>query len=135
MKHPLLFILLLSCPMIPSSLSAQVPDSTVCEILANPQAFDGKLLRIKGTVVAGFEEFAIQAPDCKQTVNAIWLAYPEGTKGKAGPVAFLRLQLAKNNPAAAATITRAPVTLDKSKDFKDFDNLLSTSAKTNGLCL
>jgi hypothetical protein len=50
-------------------------------------------------------------------------------------VAFVRLQLAKNHPATVTNINRAPVTLDKNMDFKDFDNLLSTPAKTNGMCL
>ncbi len=68
-------------------------------------------------------------------VNAIWLAYPEGTKGKAGPAASLRLQLGKNNPATVAEVHRTPITLDKNKDFKNFDTLLSTPAKTNGMCL
>jgi hypothetical protein len=131
----LFFVLLMSCLVVSSPLSAQVVDATVCDILANPQSFDGKIVRIKGVVIAGFEEFAIQGLGCNQMVNAIWLAYPEGTKGKAGPAAFLRLQLGKNHPASAANINRAPVRLDKNKDFKDFDNLLSTPAKVNGACL
>ncbi len=135
MTRTRLFFVVMGCLMIPSSLSAQVVDSTVCDILANPQSFDGKIVRIKGVVIAGFEEFAIRGSSCNQMVNAIWLAYPEGTKGRAGPAALLRLQLGKNHPAATTNISRAPVTLDKNKDFKDFDNLLSTPAKTNGLCL
>lgn len=135
MKRTFLFIVLLSCLSIPSSLSAQIMDSTVCDILANPQSFDGKIVRIKGVVIAGFEEFAIRGAGCNQMVNAIWLAYPEGTKGKAGPVVSLRLQLGKNNPANVTNVHRAPIALDKNKDFKNFDTLLSTPAKTNGMCL
>ncbi len=30
---------------------------------------------------------------------------------------------------------RVPVTLDKNKDFKDFDNYLSSPAKISGICL
>jgi hypothetical protein len=135
MKRILLLVGLMSWLTIPSSLSAQITDSTVCDILANPASFDGKIVRIKGVIIAGFEQFAIKGSGCNQMVNAIWLAYPEGTKGKAGPAAFLRLQLAKNHPTAVTNVSRAPVTLDKNKDFKDFDNLLSTPAKTNGMCL
>src|SRR5208337_4867561 len=130
MKRTLLFIMLMSFLAIPSSLSAQIMDSTVCDILANPRSFDGKIVRIKGVVIAGFEEFAIKGSGCNQAVNAIWLAYPEGTKGKAGPAAFLRLQLAKNYPAAVTSISRPPVSIDKNKDFKNFDNFLSTPART-----
>jgi hypothetical protein len=135
MKRIHLLIMLLSFLMIPTSLLAQITDSTVCEILANPQSFDGKIVRIKGVVIAGFEEFAIKGSGCNQIINAIWLAYPEGTKAKAGPAAFLRLQLGKNYGAAANNVTRTPITLDRNKDFKDFDSLLSTPAKANGLCL
>lgn len=135
MKRIVLFLGLMAYVLIPSPLCAQITDATVCDILANPQSFNGKIVRIKGVVIAGFEEFAIKGSGCGQTVNAIWLAYPEGTSGKAGPAAFLRLQLGKNNPAAVTNPTRTPVTLDKNKDFKEFDKLLSTRAKTNGVCL
>src|SRR5882672_5060880 len=135
MMRTLLFFFVLAVCLIPSSLRAQIVDSRVCDILASPQSFDGKIVRIKGVVIAGFEEFAIKGTGCNQLVSAIWLAYPEGTKGKAGPAAFLRLQLAKNGPAAVTKVSRASVTLDKNKDFKDFDNFLATPAKVNGLCL
>jgi hypothetical protein len=135
MKRTFIFIVLMGYLVIPSSLAAQIMDATVCDILANPQSFDGKIVRIKGVVIAGFEEFAIKGLGCNQMVNAIWLAYPEGTKGKAGPVASLRLQLGKNNAATVANVHRTPITLDKNKDFKSFDTLLSTPAKTNGMCL
>ena len=56
MKRTLLFIVVMSCLMIPSSLLAQIVDSTVCDILANPQSFEGKIVRIKGVVTTGFED-------------------------------------------------------------------------------
>jgi hypothetical protein len=130
-----LFFLLMCCLMFPNSLLGQVVDSTICKILANPQSFNGKLVRIKGVVVAGFEEFAVKEQGCHQAVNAIWLTYPNGTNAKAGPVALLRLQLAKNSPVATINVARTTVTLNKDKNFEDFDKLLSTAAKTHGICL
>jgi hypothetical protein len=135
MKRTLFCIVLLSWLLIPFSLRAQIVDTTVCDILSNPQSFDGKIVRVKGVAIAGFEEFAIQGTGCNQVVNAIWLAYPEGTRGKAGPAASLRLQLGKNHPAVVSNVSRAPVTLDKNKEFKEFDKLLSTQARTDGMCL
>jgi hypothetical protein len=120
---------------VPASLSAQSIDATVCDILANPQSFDGKIVRVKGTVAAGFEEFSIKGSDCHLKVNAIWLSYPKGTGGKAGPAASVRLQLAKNSSAQIPTVNRSAVSLDKNKDFKEFDTLLSTPAKTSAVCL
>ncbi len=135
MNRKLLFLCIFGGLLIPNLLSAQVLDSTVCDILANPQAFDGKIVRIKAAVIAGFDEFAIKSDGCSRNVDAIWLTYPTGTKGKAGPAALLRLQLAKNSPVSVESTNRVPVTLDKNKDFKDFDNYLSSPAKISGICL
>src|ERR1700732_4670998 len=135
MKRTVVCIAVLSWLVIALSLRTQTVDTTVCDILSNPQSFDGEIVRVKGVAIAGFEEFAIQGTGCDQLLNAIWLAYPEGARGKAGPVASLRLQLGKNNPAVVSTVIGTPVTLDKNKDFKEFDKLLSTQVKTDGMCL
>jgi hypothetical protein len=117
-------------------LHAQAVDTTVCEILKNPVAFNGKIVKIKGTVAAGFDQFVIKGADCGQKVDAIWLSYSEGTKAKAGPAAVVQLQPAKNFTGTIADAgQRAAVTLEKSKDFKQFDTLLSTPFKGDGLCL
>lgn len=135
MKRIYMFIVVVSCLTVPASLSAQIVDTTVCAILRNPQSFDGKVVRVRGVVVAGFGQFAVKGAACNQAVNAIWLDYPEGTKGKAGPAAFLRLQLGKNSSALTPIVSRVPVKLEKNKDFKKFDNILSTQVKTKGMCL
>jgi len=117
-------------------LHAQAVDTTVCDILKNPQAFNGKIVRVKGTVEAGFDQFAVKGAGCGQKVNDIWLAYPEGTKAKSGPALVLELQPAKNFAGTvAAPEQRAAVTLDKSKDFKQFDSALSSPFKGDGLCI
>lgn len=127
--------LLLLCFAAKDPLAAQVVDTSICEILANPQSFDGKIVRVKGVLAAGFDEFAVKDATCNQLINAIWLAYPEGTKGKAGPAAFVQLQLARNNNTPASGISRSAVKLDKNKDFKQLDSLLSTPYKSGGMCL
>ncbi len=114
-------------------------DAAVCDVVKKPQAFDGKIVRIRGTVVAGFDEFVIKDstdPNCGYPVNAIWLDYPVGTKGKAGPAAMLVIQPAKNFAGKLTTPARAPVTLDKSKEFKQFDSLLAQKhEKGADMCL
>ena len=125
-----LFLLISSC-----GLFAQVTDTTVCDVLKSPQSFDGKIVRVKGTVVASFDQFAIHDADCGLDVNSIWISYPQSTKGKAGPAAMVAVEPAHNYGGTAAA-ARTPVTLDKSKDFKQFDNLLSQQhTKGIGLCL
>jgi len=120
----LVFLILGLC----CGLYAQVVDTTVCGVVKNPAAYDGKIVRIKGTVVAGFDEFAIKDatnPNCGYPVNAIWLAYPQGAKGKAGPAAMLVVQPARNFTGKYTPPTRTAVALDKNKDFKQFDSLLA----------
>ena len=116
-------------------LHAQVVDTTVCDILKNPASFNGKIVRIKGTVESGFDQFVIKGDKCGQKVNAFWLDYPEGSKAKAGPTAMLELQPAANFAEAVTAPQRAPVTLQKDKEFKKFDSELAVPAKINGMCL
>ena len=116
-------------------LHAQVVDTTVCEVLKDPLSFNGKTVRIKGTVTSGFDQFVVESGTCGLHVNGIWLSYPEGSKAKSGPVALLQLQPATNFAGTVAAAQRAPVTLEKSKDFKQFDSLLATPNKNGAMCL
>jgi len=117
-------------------LRAQVVDTTVCDILKNPTSFNGKMVRIKGTVTAGFDQFVVRGPGCGPHISDIWLAYPEGTKAKAGPAAVVEMQPAQNYAGTVAPEQRTPVVLDKSsKDFKQFDSLLAAPAKSAAMCL
>jgi hypothetical protein len=90
-------------------------------------------------VGAGFDEFVIKDavdPNCGFPVNAIWLAYPQGSKGKAGPTAMLTIQPARNYPGKYTPPVRTPVALTKDKDFKQFDSLLAqTHQKGADMCL
>ncbi len=56
--------------------AAQVVETTVCDILANPATFDGKTVRVRGKVVLLTEDFSIteQCPG-KAEAGAIWLEY------------------------------------------------------------
>jgi len=116
-------------------LHAQVVDTTVCDVLKDPVSFNGKTVRIKGTVTSGFDQFVVESGTCGLHVNGIWLSYPEGSKAKSGPVALLQLQPATNFAGAVAAAQRAPVTLEKNKDFKLFDSLLATPNKNGAMCL
>jgi hypothetical protein len=134
MKRALTFVFVLgfSC-----CLYAQAVDTTVCEILKNPQSFNGKIVRVKGTAVASFDQFAVKGTGCETTINNnIWLSYPEGTKAKAGPAVMVHVQPAHNFAGEVPAAQRTPVELDKSsKDFKQFDSLLATPFKKGGMCL
>jgi len=119
-----------------SCLHAQAVDTTVCDILKDPQAFNGKIVRVKGTVSAGFDQFVVRGTGCGERLNAIWLSYPEGTKAKAGPAVVLQLQPAKNFAGTVAAVERTLVQIDKNdKNFKQFDSWLSANFKGDGVCL
>jgi len=131
-----LFTIALMCAFS-CCLHAQAVDTTVCEILKNPAAFNGKMVKVKGTVVAGFDQFVVKGEGCPLAVNNnIWLSYPEGSKAKAGPAVMVQVQPARNFAGEVATVTRTPVQLEKgSKDFKQFENLLTTPYTKGGMCL
>ncbi len=120
-------------------LHAQVVDVKVCDVVKSPASFDGKMVRIKGTVEAGFDQFFIRDatdPNCGYQVDGIWLSYPEGAKAKAGAAAIVVVQPARNFTGKYTPPTRTPVTLQKDKDFKQFDSLLSqTHQKGADMCL
>ncbi|HME58174.1 MAG TPA: hypothetical protein VKF63_07545 [Terracidiphilus sp.] len=134
MKRALTFVFVLgfSCYVY-----AQAVDTTVCEILGHPQSFNGKIVRIKGTVAASYDQFVIKGAGCGLSTNKnIWLSYPEGTKAKAGPAVMVQVQPAHNFAGDVPVVQRTPVTLDKnSKDFKLFDSQLATPYKKGGMCL
>jgi hypothetical protein len=134
MKRALTFVFVLgfSC-----CVYAQAVDTTVCEILDHPQSFNGKIVRIKGTVAASFDQFVVKGAGCGLNTNKnIWLSYPEGTKAKAGPAVMVQVQPARNFAGDVSMVQRTPVTLDKnSKDFKLFDSQLATPYKKGGMCL
>ena len=120
---------------VATSLHAQAVDTSVCDILKDPQAFNGKIVRIKATVSSGLDEFVIKGEDCHHAISSIWLAYSEGTGAKSGPMAILQLQPASNFGGTVVPVDRAPVVLDASKNFKQFDSLLAAPYKSNGMCI
>ncbi|MGH9560392.1 MAG: hypothetical protein ACRD3S_02965, partial [Terracidiphilus sp.] len=81
-----------------SGLHAQAAapvDVKVCDVTKSPAQFTGKMVRITGTVVAGFDQFVIKDTtdaNCGFQVNTIWLSYPQGSKAKSGPVAMVTVQ-------------------------------------------
>lgn len=117
-------------------LHAQAVNTTVCDILKDPASFNNKIVSIKGTVSAGMDFFVIKDPSCGLNVNAIWITYPDKTKGKAGPAAVVILQPARSFVGSATAHNRTPVTLQKDGEFKKFDSLLSDAHdEGNGICM
>jgi hypothetical protein len=131
-----LFGLTLFACVATCGLYAQAVDTTVCAVLKNPASFDGKTVRIKGTAVAGFDQFVVNDGDCGEAVNGIWLAYPPGAKAKSGPIAMVELEPANNFAGKVAPEARPAVSLTRDKAFKQFDSLLAQRHdQSGGVCL
>ena len=124
------FVALSAC-----ALSAQAVNTTVCDVLKDPSSFDGKTVTIKGTVLAGFDQFVLNDGSCAQDVNGIWLDYPAGSKAKGGPEAVVALAPAKNFAGTPSASSRPAVTLNKDKNFKQFDSALSSFHSISTMCL
>jgi hypothetical protein len=130
-----LFLGLLLCGFA-AAAGAQVVDTDICAIVKNPVSFDGKVVRVKGIAVAGYDQFIIKdAGVCGYPVDGIWLEYPTGTHGKAGAATMVTVQPARNYSGPYKAPAHTPVILDKSKDFKNFDSLMSQPRKGPGMCL
>ena len=98
------------------------------------------MVRIKGTVVAGFDEFVVEDatdPNCGYPGERNLARYPPGNEGQGGSGGHGGGAAgARTSPERYAPPTRTPVTLDKSKDFKQFDSLLAqTHQKGADMCL
>ena len=93
------------------SAHCQVLPTTVCDITRVPSAFDGKIVKVRATVVSGFEVFAIR--DVNSECGRMWLTYPGG-----GPSASVSMG------ALTPNLQRAPVNLHRNGEFKKFEDLL-----------
>lgn len=105
---------LLALWLLAGAAAAQTQTS-VCEVLKSPSSFDGKVVRLRATVIRGFEVFAIE--DSKDSdCGRIWLEYPG-----AGPEASI--SFGERMPK----VQRPPVKLRKDEDLKRFQALLEAT--------
>ena len=85
--------------------------TTICGIVQSPEQFDGKLVRVRGTVLSGFEIFAVR--DAVDTDCRVALEYAGG-----GAVASTSFGEATPN------IDGAPLALRKDAAFERFERAL-----------
>src|SRR5712692_1995810 len=57
-----------------------VSDASVCQILANPMAYDGKMVRVRGRAVLAYQDFELSAKECDAEKPGIWLEYGSGPR-------------------------------------------------------
>jgi hypothetical protein len=75
-KRFLQFVMVVGLLTVPALVYAQENPADVpgCELARNPKAFDGKLIRVRGTLNVHFEEFSLGIGNC-DTEQGIWLAF------------------------------------------------------------
>jgi hypothetical protein len=70
----LLFVILLCAPIPVEAQASQADDVSVCDLAKHPKSFDGKIIRVRGTLNANFEDSSLATTDC-DTQQGIWLAF------------------------------------------------------------
>lgn len=102
------------CLLIASFAAAQTPSpsTTVCEIVAHPKRFAGRIVTVRAEVIAGFEVFAIEDPSGK--CDRMWLLY--AGDGPSAMVSFATQTPKTNNTG---------MELRRDAELEKFDTLLN----------
>jgi len=80
MRHTILALVAAATIVLPGPADAETPIAvSVCDLVADPGAYDHKLIEITGDVLRGFESFTLSRSHCAGK-NSIWLEFG-GTKG------------------------------------------------------
>jgi hypothetical protein len=93
-------------------------DVTVCKLLANPRAYDHKLIRVSGHVSFAFEEFTLTSAECSVQQGRIWLDYGGTLKSRAIPDGW------GPRRENALTVEGITTTLAEDNAFTDLDSSL-----------
>jgi len=60
--------------VLPAGAQKSPPEVAFCDLANNPKAFDGKTIRVRGTLSVYFEDFSLFSKDCT-TEQVPWLAF------------------------------------------------------------
>jgi hypothetical protein len=71
---PLLALILLFLGARPARAQTTPREVSFCDLVKDPKSFDGKTIRVRGTLSVYFEDFSLVSKDCK-TQQEIWLAF------------------------------------------------------------
>ncbi len=83
-----------------------------CDLVKSPKAFDGKLIRVRGTLSVHFEDFSLGIPNC-DTRQGIWLAFGGDVPGV---VASTVNDIARR-PGSDIKVNGAPYGIKKDVNF------------------
>jgi hypothetical protein len=96
----------------------EATEAAVCQIASHPLDYAGKLVRVRGRILIAFEQFELNASECKTaTPKMIWLEYGRGPKRQ--PTIWCCGDLASRDPIAVV----------QDSNFKKFDWYLTAKTK------
>jgi hypothetical protein len=100
-------------------------DTTICAILANPPAFNNKMVRIRGSFVGNFEYSELNDPACH---GALWLRY-----GGSPLVASVQpTNVLGSEDSEGKRILPVPVVLVRDSKFERFNTLVRMNTGRSG---
>jgi hypothetical protein len=101
-------------------------ETTVCEIVENPSAYNNKLVRVRGSVWVNFEYSMLTSEGCS---DAIWFAFADGS----GPPGLVAIVNGKGKPGGknskGAPIAAVPVRLIRDANFEKFQHYMNVKAE------
>jgi hypothetical protein len=99
-------------------------DTTICSILANPPAFNNKMVRIRGRYSGNFEYSQLSGDGCS---GALWFAYPSG--GPPSLAAYVSVaNMLGSEDAEGKRILPVPLKLVRDTKFERFEKAVMTVA-------
>jgi len=114
-KRLLQFVGFVALLCVPQLVYAQENPMEVpgCDLARNPKAFDGKLIRVRGTLNVHFEDFSLGIRNC-DTEQGIWLAF-------GGDVPGIVTSMANDNvrkPGVDIKVNNVPYGIKKDEHFR-----------------
>jgi hypothetical protein len=114
-KRLLQFVAFVALLCVPQLVYAQENPMEVpgCDLARNPKAFDGKLIRVRGTLSVHFEDFSLGIRNC-DTEQGIWLVF-------GGDVPGIVTSMANDNvrkPGVDIKVNDVPYGIKKDEHFR-----------------
>jgi hypothetical protein len=115
-------------------LPAQVNDpisTSLCEIAKGPAGFDGKFVRVRGTILSGFEVFTLTDKSCGSDFR-IWLDDTDSRPSAAVEYALINSIADAKEPDELTWVglaNRQPIKLTKDAELKKLEGYLTKQFK------
>ena len=70
---------------VSSSTQRRIVETTICEVLRKPWAYDNKFVKVRATIQVSFEYSTLSDTKCD---DSIWLAFADGAPRRNQPAGF-----------------------------------------------